>query len=185
MGMPKRFVHLMFHIDTNRINARRALENMNRLEKWHKDGVIALEMSKPSMEEAFAGGNRDRKKKASGYIFSQTYADTPDEKKLLERISTILFPQGAKDQNQRKDVEIVFNATKYRRVLVTNDGGSKSQPGGNLGNADQLRKEVGVKVVTDAQAIDMVKREIAKRDNRARHISKSRAIDLPDWVGMD
>src|SRR6266705_4439145 len=99
MGMPERYVNLMFHIDTNRINARQGLENMNRLEKWHNDGVIALEMSEPSMEEAFAGGNRDRKKKAGGYIYSQTYAETPEEKKLLERISKILFPQGVKDEN--------------------------------------------------------------------------------------
>ena len=112
-------------------------------------------------------------------------AETPDEKKLLERIAKILFSQGVKDANQQNDVEIVFNAAKYIRVLVTKDGGSKSQPSGILGNAVQLEKEVGVKVVTDIQAVEMVKTAIKERDDRARYISKNRAMELPEWVGKD
>lgn len=185
MSVPERYVYLSFHLDTNRINARQGLENMNQLEKWQKDGVITLEMSQPSMVEASAGGSAERKQKAAGYIYSFTYAGTPNEKQLLDRIAKILFPQGVENQNQRNDVEIVFNAEKYVHILITNDGGSKSQPGGILGNAEQLRKEIGVRVVSDAQAVEMVKKAIEKRDDRARFISANRKLELPDWVGKD
>ncbi len=183
--MPERYIYKAFHIDTNRINARHSLENMNILEKWRNDGVIRIEMSDPSMREAFSGNNKARKNKAADHIFSQTYAETPDEKKKLSIIEQILFPGGAKDQNQRNDVEIVFNASKYHCILITNDGGSKKQPGGILGNAKQLKAEIDVTVVTDDQAVDMVRKGIEKRDSMARYIAKNRGIELPDWVGKD
>ena len=182
--MLDRFVHLMFHIDANRINARQRAPSMNRLEKWHKDGVIMLEMCEVSLGEA-ATGSKARAQKASGYVYSLTYADTADEKKRIDQIACILFPAGVKDKNQQNDVEIVFNAAKYCRVLVTNDGGSRTQPGGILGNADALSKSVRVRVVSDGDAVKMVEGAIRNRDERARHIAKKRGIQLPDWVGKD
>lgn len=184
-GMPDRYVHKMFQIDTNRINARGGLENMNLLEQWHNDGVIKLEMSEPSLGEAFQGNSVARRNKAASYIYSITYADTPEEQETLRRIEQILFPEGANGQNQKNDVEVVFNARKYHRILVTNDGGSKTQPGGILGNVDQLRKELGVSVVTDAQAVEIARKAIEKRDQKARYVSEKRAVPLPDWVGKD
>ena len=40
--MPKRLINLWFHIDTDRINSSAGLCSMNRLEKWHCNGVIRL-----------------------------------------------------------------------------------------------------------------------------------------------
>ena len=37
-----RFVQLLFHIDTNRINARSGLPSMNQLRMWHEAGVILM-----------------------------------------------------------------------------------------------------------------------------------------------
>lgn len=183
--MPERYIYKMFHLDTNRINAKQRLDNMNTLEEWHNNNVINLEMSEVSKNEACAGNNVPRRKKAFSYIYSLGYSDTPEEKALLDKIENIIFPDGAKDQNQRNDVEVVFHAAKYHRILITNDGGSKKQPGGILGNAEQLMKEVGVKIVTDDEAIIIVRNEIDKRDQRARYILKNRGGELPDWIEKD
>ena len=51
MKNPERDTYLRFQIDTNRINARQNLPNMNLLEKWHNAGVIRLEMSEHSSNE--------------------------------------------------------------------------------------------------------------------------------------
>ena len=184
-GMPNRYVHKMFQIDTNRINARGGLEHMNQLEEWHENGVIHIQMAEPSLGEAFKGNNKARKAKAASYLYSITYADTREEQVVLSNIEQILFPNGATDQNQRNDVEIVFNAQKYSRILVTNDGGSKTQPGGILGNAARLRDAVGVSIITDSQAVEIVRRAIEKRDKMARYVSENRNVPLPEWVGKD
>lgn len=185
MGMPSRFTYKMFHLDTNRINAKQHLENMNILEKWHENGVIELALSEVSFDESFAGNNAARKKKASDYNYSLTYAETPEEKKLISRIEGIIFPEGVKDQNQENDVTIIFNASKYNRILITNDGDSKKQPGGILGNAKTLKKEIDVNIITDEEAIYIVKKAIEDRDKRAIYISKNRGEELPEWVGKD
>jgi hypothetical protein len=185
MNMPSRYIYKMFQIDTNRINAKQGLENMNTLERWHKNGVIKLEMSEPSLSEACAGNNRERRRKAHCYIFSMSFAEIPEEKARLQKIEQILFPKGVKDQSQKNDVEIVFNAAKYGQILITNDGGSKTQPGGLLGNAQKLKEEIGVTVVTDEQAIGMVRKDIEIRDQMARDEAKESGLKLPDWVGKD
>ena len=183
--MPNRYIHTMFQIDTNRINSKQKLENMNLLEKWHEDGVINIGMPEPATKESFAGNDEKRIKKASQYIHSYTYADTQEEKELLRRIENIIFPDGAKDQNQRNDVEIVFNAHKYGKILVTNDGGSKKQPGGILGNSQKLKKELDVNVMSDEDAVNLVRKKIQKRDTFAKAIANRENIDVPDWVGKD
>jgi hypothetical protein len=120
----------MFHIDTNKVNARSCLVNMNRLEKWHEDDVITLAMSEVVQLEAAAGGDRNRKSKAHDYVFTGTHARTQSEKTLLREIERVLFPSGVKSENEGNEVAIVFNAIKYGAILITNDGGSKRQLGG-------------------------------------------------------
>lgn len=124
MSQPERHICRTFHIDANRVNARLCLVNMNRLEKWHKDGVITIEMSSVAQSEAAAGGDHNRKSKAYEYIFTETHASTSGEKKRLQEIEGILFPAGARLDSERNDVSIVFNAIKYDAILITNDGGS-------------------------------------------------------------
>jgi hypothetical protein len=183
--MDQRFIGLMFHLDTNRINAKQNLEHMNRLEQWAANDVIMLDMAEVALNEAMAGGNAQRAAKALNSIYSETFASTSQERQMLATIERILFPEGADDQNKRNDVEIVFNAAKYCRILVTADGDSRTQPRGILGNAGSLKKAVGVEIMRDAEAVERVERRIRARDARCRKRFELEGTPIPDWVGQD
>lgn len=183
--MDQRFIGLMFHLDTNRINAKQNLEHMNRLEQWEASDVITLDMAEVALNEAMAGGNAQRAAKALNSIYSETSVSTSQEQQTLVAIERILFPEGADDQNKRNDVEIVFNAAKYCRILVTADGDSRTQPRGILGNAEALKKAVGVEIMTDAEAVKCVERKIHARDARCRRRFELEGTPIPDWVGQD
>jgi hypothetical protein len=156
---------------------------MNMLERWHTDKVIGIKMAEPAQDEA-AHGSRDRARKAYGYIFTMTESQTPKEIELLRSIARILFPEGASTQNEKNDIEIVFNAWKYGCILVTNDGGSRRQPGGILGNREKLL-ELGIQVLTDEEAVVQIKQLIRERDSREREKSNITGQPLPEWVGRD
>jgi len=179
-----RFVHVVFQIDTNRINARNRLPSMNQLQAWHEVGVILIHMSQVANDEAKGGGDSRRSMKAMSYIFSITYGDTADGQAEMRAIERVLFPNGAGSQSERNDVEVVFNAKKYGATLVTADGGSRRQPGGILGNRTALSR-LGVSVVTEAEAVAIVRREIAERDARLRAKAARNGTVLPTWVGTD
>ncbi|OGX27368.1 MAG: hypothetical protein A2705_01990 [Omnitrophica WOR_2 bacterium RIFCSPHIGHO2_01_FULL_52_10] len=102
----------------------------------------------------------------------------------LNQIQLILFPLGVQSRNNQNDVEIVFNAWKYFRILVTDDGDSRSQPVGILGNRDHLA-DIGIRVMRDDEAVELVKQKIIDRDQRARRIVLMEGKSLPDWVGLD
>jgi hypothetical protein len=156
---------------------------MNTLEKWHKDKVISIKMAQSAQDEA-AHGNSVRAKKAHGYIFTETKCHTPKEKQIYKNIESVLFPNGASIQSERSDIEIVFNAWKYGCILVTNDGGSRRQPGGILGNRDKLLR-LGIEVLTDEEVVAKIKQLIQDRDNRERENSNFMGQPLPEWVGRD
>lgn len=157
---------LMFMLDTNCINARQADPALNQLEEWSDAECITIIMCATSQAEAFAGGHPTRFRKAMGYAYSETLAETPEERRQLVAIEQALFPTGAATSNQKNDVEIVFNAMKYTSGLITNDGGSKRQPGGILGAAAQLMRDHGFRAMTPAQAVDFVRQRI-------RHIGRT------------
>src|SRR5674476_365811 len=127
-------------------------------------------MSQPAQDEV-AHGNSARARKAYGVIFTETECHTPKEKQLCKGIECVLFPQGALTQSQKNDVKIVFNATKYGCILVTNDGGSRRQPGGILGNREKL-KQLGVEVLTDEETVARISQLIQDRDIREREEAK-------------
>lgn len=179
-----RSVYLGFMIDANRINARQSDPHMNRLERWRANEVIELIMSESSHKEARAGGNTRRTRKASMHIFSMTMANTAHEREELLTIEKILFPRAVLTENERNDVDIVFNAAKYRRILITADGGSKRQPGGILGNRAALAS-LGVRVMTAGEAVALVLQKIEERDEMARSSAEMECLPLPDWVGRD
>ena len=158
MNMPERYVYLDFHIDTNRINAKSRLDFMNILEHWYENDVIFLEMAEVAQNEATKSQNSIRTEKAYSYISTETLASTPDEARMLRKIKVILFPRGVKNINERNDVEILFNAWKYGAILITDDGGSKRQPGGILGNRDKLTA-LGIQVMRDHEAVEIVKQK--------------------------
>ncbi len=175
--MRSRETYLYFQIDTNRINSRGSLINMTRLEKWRHDGVIGLLMSDVAHAEAMAGRDSRRSHKAVGYIYSLSYEREPSAREMKARITSVLFPQGCRTQNDINDVRIVYNALKYGHILVTADGVI-------LRNRDQL-EALGVQVVTDAKAVALVEEAVRERDDEAGGDAAYDNEPLPWWVGKD
>lgn len=174
----------VLHIDTNLINARRKLPAVNRLEKWYADGVILINMAGTARDEALAGGDARRTQKANQQIFTMT-TPAPIDSTRFKAIESVLVPSGAKDENQRNDVRIVADAIHYAAILVTNDGGSKSQPGGILGNRDALAKQFGVRILSADEAVEFVRSKIRERDDFNRQVVREFGGTLPDWSNAD
>ena len=172
----------VFQIDANLINARQKLPEVNQMEKWANDDVILINMSSIARSETLVGNFELRVKKANTYIF--TVSDPVDESdSLFKHIELCLFPNGAKDENQKNDVLIVCEASKYQAILVTNDGASKSQPGGILGN--RAKFEHLVRVMSPKEATEFIAVKIQERDQYARELVRMNGNSLPFWVGVD
>jgi hypothetical protein len=174
----------VLHIDTNLINARQKLAAVNQLEKWYADEVILINMAGTARQEALAGGNAGRSRKANQQIFTATPPASPDSAQF-KAIEEVLFPAGAKDENQRNDVRIVADAIQYAAILVTLDGGSKSQPGGILGHRDTLTQRFNLRILTPNEAVDYVRAKIRERDDFNREVVREFGGQLPDWTGKD
>jgi hypothetical protein len=182
--MPDRSLPLEFYIDTNRINARQGLPYMNQLEEWHRNRVISIQMAEEAHDEAIRGKSLDRARKARSYIYSTVSPEMQTQyAHIYKEIGDILFPSEVRTPSQVDDVRIVFNAAYYMAILVTNDGDSKTQPNGILGNRDRLAKFV--RVMRDSEAVGLVKERIRQRDERARKIASMTGQPLPAWVGND
>ena len=140
----KRLLHICFSVDTNCVNARQRMAAMNRLEQWAEDELIQLFTAKTAQSEMVVGNNIDRQKKAYNFIYTISEITTSEELDKLRLIEKVIFPEGAKTQNSKNDVEIVFNAGKYNHPLITKNGGSKSQPDGILGNKKSFQHSASV-----------------------------------------
>jgi len=172
----------VLHIDTNLINARQKLPAVNQLEKWSKDEVILINMSSTAHGEAQADGNAMRTRKANRHIFTATPALGPSDP-LYQKVEAALFPNGARDENQRNDVRIVSEAAKCQAILVTGDGGSRKQPGGILGNRHKLKGVV--QILSPDEAVDCVRQKIRERDEFNVRFVKEFGGQLPHWTGHD
>ncbi len=185
--MPSRDLGLWFSLDSNRINARQLDNLMNQLERWAQSGVIHLYMSEPAASEVRKGDSLKRRKKLSEFgPIMHTRAETIGERALLRKIADILSNKPLKNENEQRDVEIVFNhaAKKGPGILITEDGDSKSQPKGILGSRQQL-KALGIDIWRTAEAVAFVRRRIEMRDQKARNVSARVGEPLPHWVGND
>ena len=172
----------VFHIDTNLINARQKLSAVNQLEKWAEDDVILLNMSGTAHVEAQAGGNLARTRKANRQIFTVTPAADPSSAEY-RRVENALFPECARTQSERNDVRIVCDAAHYAATLVTGDGGSKSQPGGILGNRHKVANLV--RIFTTDEAVTFVRGKIRERDEFNARVAREIGGEPPDWTGQD
>lgn len=172
----------VLHIDTNLINARQKLPAINQLEHWYANEVILINMSSTAHREAQADGNKARTRKANRQIFTDTAAPDPADP-VFVKVEAMLFPNGAVDENQRNDVRIVCDAAKYAAILVTNDGGSKSQSGGILGNRHKLASLV--KILSPEEAVSFVQDKIRERDTFNAQFVKDYCGELPSWTGED
>ena len=155
---------------------------VNQLESWRNNGVILLSLSSTARREAKADGDALRSRKADEHMFTLTDpCDSADD--LYARIEAALFERGAQDENQRNDVRIVCEAAKYQAILVTNDGDSRSQPGGILGNRHKFRDFVDAKSADEAVAY--VRLKIGERDAWNLRVHRELGEALPDWTGSD
>jgi hypothetical protein len=182
IGMEGRSLRLMFHIDTNLINARQKLEAVNQLEKWFDDGVVLINMSGTAQLEAQAGGNLARTRKANRQIFTVTPAADPSSAEY-RRIENALFPEGARTESERNDVRIVCDAAHYAATLVTGDGGSKTQPGGILGNRHKVANLV--RILSPDECVAFVRGKIRERDDFNARLAKEFGGEVPEWTGQD
>ena len=179
-----RSVHVTLLLDANSINARQANADLNQIERWHSDGVVHIIMSAQSSAEARAGHDAARSTKAISYVYSYVGDDTESEHTTKEAIASLLFPAGPRTKSELNDIEIVFHAQKYAATLVTNDGDSRRQPGGILGNRDSLAR-LGVTIMRPSEVVADVRERICARDERARQASVWKGTPLPAWVGSD
>lgn len=183
ISMERRLLYIPpLHIDTNLINARQKLPAVNQLEKWFEDEVILINMSSTAHREAQADGNAMRIKKANTNIYTAT-PPVGDSDPIYQKVEAALFPGGTRDENQRNDVSIVCEAAKYAAILVTGDGGSKTQPGGILGNRHKL-KDVA-QILSPNEAVEFVRQKIRERDAFNIQFVKEFGGELPPWTGCD
>lgn len=182
--MPERRVGPVFQLDTNRINSRRGLPSMNQLERWRDNGVIILEMSEEAYNEAQSGNDVKRIEKADEYTFRTTNDVLGGEEECRDKLGKLLFNSTILSEGQKNDVRMLFCAKRAGAALVTNDGGSKRQPGGILGHAKELAS-LGFEVITDEVAVQKVRHLITNRDKAARSVAKDTGLPLPPWVGLD
>jgi hypothetical protein len=150
--------HKLFHVDTNLLNAKQRLEEMNELERIADLGEIFLNWSSTAHFEALNNNSQTLKKKANRHIYTineheENYPIT--ESKYKQEIFKIMGVNSKSSINDINDALIVCEAQKYGAVLITRDGGSNSQKLGILGRREELAKFV--KIVTPSEALKMVK----------------------------
>jgi hypothetical protein len=180
----RRLLKMRFSVDTNCVNARQAIPAMNQLEIWAELELIELLTSFTAQNEMAYGNNVQRKRKAYNFIFTKTVITTEEDRHRFKTIENVLFPNGANSQNEVNDVDIVFNSVNHVTKLITNDGGSKKQPGGILGNRTAL-SSIGAIVLTPEEAHAEVVNAIQERDLYAKQWASFYNKPLPDWVGQD
>lgn len=181
--MQRRALYIsVLHIDANLINARQKLSAVNQLEKWADERIICINMSSTARNEARAGNNSARTRKADGQIHTLTLpAEASDPR--YQQIEAAIFPDGAKDENQQNDIKIVLEAATYAAILVTGDGASKTQPGGILGNRDKLKDML--KILSPDEAVSFVHSKIQERDSFNSRVASKFGGELPEWTGRD
>lgn len=173
-----------FHLDANRINGSGRLKYVNELELWRERGVIMLGVSEVVNQEVIHSDPTGRRgKKARMETRTETLATTPQEKKQLRRIRTILFGDTElRDQGEWNDVEALFNAKKYCRIFVTADGvGGKER--GILTRREEL-KNFGIIVMTDHEAVVGVRRALRVKARNKREICALSGTPEPEWIAV-
>jgi len=178
----------VFHLDANLVNARQKLEAVNQLEKWRDDGVICLAMAGAAHAEAQAGvgGNAQaRMRKAASHIFTINDAGEAKEDDSYTTVKKILWGDGAINDNQVNDVEVVCEAIKWHAILVTKDGGSKKQPGGILGNREELLRRCCVGIYRPEEAVEYIRSKISERDDFNAQVAALSGKPAPEGTGKD
>lgn len=175
---------MSFIVDTNCVNAKQTIQEMNKLEGWAESDLFLLLTTEVAQKEMATGNNQQRSARAYEFVSARSMMNCSLECEKLKEIGYVLFPDGVDSVNKSNDVEIVFNAWKYQMHLITNDGASKSQPRGILGSKEQLMY-LGISVVTPVEAVKIVEIAIENRDKSAVHWADVTNNSVPEWVGVD
>ena len=155
---PRRYL-----IDANCINALQVKQDINKLEDLFKQGRILLSMPETAYLEANFGSLL-RQKKSEDYLFEGVVNQEQRFEYKYKQIENIVFPNGAKKENQKNDIKILVYLSITRIPFITMDGASKSQPGGMLGNKAALKK-LGIKVMSPSEAVAEITSELVGRNN--------------------
>lgn len=182
--VPPRWCGVKVMIDTNAINAKQRIAALNQIERWRADEVIMLLMPEPAYVEAIAGDDDKRRAKAGTQVRTNSSRITAEQKARFSAIERALFPEGAADDSQRNDVEIVFQAADWGYILVTSDGDSKRQPRGILGARDELAA-LGITAMRPEEALDHIRSRISDRDRRVAANCAATKTLAPQWLGKD
>ena len=118
-----------------------------------------------------------RAQKAFRYVYTITPSEGRADERDLEHIRNILFPAGVATQNQENDVRIVYNAFVFHAILVTADT--------DILDRRQQLQSIGVRVMTDEEAVLEVRTRIKTRDDNLREGTWRTGRPLPAWVGRD
>jgi len=143
-------------------------------------------MSHIAVDEAKKVSYVPRLKKVSRQIYTideNEELGTTSIPEFYEEVKNTLFPGGTKDQNEENDVLIVCDALKFNAHLITQDGGSKKQPGGILGNREKLRHRI--RIFRPCEAVSYVKLKIKERDDFNQEFVNHYGGTLPPWSGKD
>lgn len=174
---PRREIGLGYIRDTNCINAKHEIDDLNRIEEWHKNRVIDVILASDSVEELkhYRAGAKEAAKQI--HVEPEPGRGDPPEE-----IRKIVFPAGySKDEEKRRneeiDVWIVASAGKYGRALITSDRAI-------LRAAEGLSK-IGIKVRSPAEATQEVADRIESRDETDLQMHTEFGTKLAEWYGKD
>jgi hypothetical protein len=118
-----------YAIDSNCIMPRRYQSELQKIRMWGNHGVITLEVSFTVIDESVRGiGGKDRFSEVdqNAHLEGNNFLGKEvEEKKAIE---SIVFPNGAKKENKKKDIQLLYDARCSGATLITMDGKSKTQP---------------------------------------------------------
>lgn len=75
---------LLFHFDTNLLNANQKIDEINQLEAWNEQEVILIVWSATSQNEALSSNHSRLAKKANTHIY--TIADETDPENFINPV---------------------------------------------------------------------------------------------------
>jgi len=148
-------IPVLYLLDANACNSLQRIGQLNELERMADAGLIDLLYTETTWDEA-QFGSMQRRCKVSDFSFVGLSNDAENrrlQRPWREAIEQIVFPTGAKNDNERRDVETLLTVKTSGGVFVTNDGASRTQPGGILGHKVQLAR-LGIEVLNFTEALE-------------------------------
>lgn len=95
--MRRRMLHFRLHIDTNLVNARQKLPEVNLLARWRRTKLFLIVMSGTARDEALKRNEARRTRKTNERIFTcWDEGRVGDGDPFFKKVESALFPGGAR-----------------------------------------------------------------------------------------